>query len=146
MNLLEEKEIIRNEKIDFCHFFLIILLCGCEKKDFSIICESEYPVDGKENFSYIISNNFDEAIEVTLAVGISQYKDAEWIPLPFSQGFYEVHYNASMWSEYLGPDSQRLQEFRLCLADMVDADLTPGKYRIEKKIAFDWYYAEFELF
>ena len=73
---------------------MIILLCGCEKKDFSIICESEYPVDGKENFSYIISNNFDEAIEVTLAVGISQYKDAEWIPLPFSQGFYEVHYNA----------------------------------------------------
>ena len=59
----------------FCLFlFFIIVFCGCEKQDFSIICESEYPVDGKENFSYIISNNSDEAIEVTLAVGISQYK------------------------------------------------------------------------
>lgn len=75
------------KKIDFCHFFLIILLCGCEKQDFSIICESEYPVDGKENFSYIISNNSDEAIE----------------------------------------------------------ELTPGKYRLEKEIAFNWYYVEFEI-
>ena len=86
MNLLEEKEIIRNEKLIFV-IFLIILLCGCEKKDFSIICESEYPVDGKENFSYIISNNSDEAIE----------------------------------------------------------ELTPGKYRLEKEIAFNWYYVEFEI-
>ena len=131
----------------FCLFlFFIIVFCGCEKQDFSIICEPEYPIESSENFSYIISNNSDEGTEVTLAVGISQYTDGEWVQLPFSQEFYELHYNASMWSEYLGPDSQRLQEFRLCLADMVDADLTPGKYRIEKKIAFDWYYAEFELF
>ena len=131
----------------FCLFlFFIITFCGCEKQDFSIICEPDYPIENEENFSYIISNNSDEGIEVTLAVGISQYIDGEWVQIPFSQEFYELHYNASMWSEYLGPNSQRLQEFRLCLADMVDADLTPGKYRIEKKIAFDWYYAEFELF
>ena len=133
------------KKVIFVIFLLIILLCGCEKQDFSIICEPEYPADSKENFSYIISNNSDEGIEVTLAVGISQYKDDEWIPLPFSQEFNEVHYNASMWSEYLSPYSQRLQKFRMCLGDMVDAELTPGKYRLEKKIAFNWYYAEFEL-
>ena len=79
----------------FCLFlFFIIVFCGCEKQDFSIICEPKHPIESEENFSYIISNNSDEAIEVTLAVGISQYKDGEWIPLPFSQWFYEVHYNA----------------------------------------------------
>lgn len=133
------------KKVIFVIFLLIILLCGCEKQDFSIICEPEYPADSKENFSYIISNNSDEGIEVTLAVGISQYKNGEWVRLPFSKEFNEVHYNASMWSEYLSPYSQRLQEFRMCLGDMVDAELTPGKYRLEKKIAFNWYYAEFEL-
>lgn len=133
------------KKVIFVIFLLIILLCGCEKQDFSIIYEPEYPADSKENFSYIISNNSDEGIEVTLAVGISQYKNGEWVQLPFSKEFNEVHYNASMWSEYLSPYSQRLQEFRMCLGDMVDAELTPGKYRIEKKIAFNWYYAEFEL-
>ena len=133
------------KKVIFVIFLLIILLCGCEKQDFSIICEPEYPVDSKENFGYIISNNSDEGIEVTLAVGISQYKDGEWVQLPFSKKFNEVHYNASMWSEYLSPYSQRLQKFRMCLGDMVDAELTPGKYRLEKKIAFNWYYAEFEL-
>jgi hypothetical protein len=133
------------KKVIFVIFVLIILLCGCEKQDFSIICEPEYPADSKENFSYRISNNSDEGIEVTLAVGISQYKNGEWVQLPFSKEFNEVHYNASMWSEYLSPYSQRLQEFRMCLGDMVDAELTPGKYRLEKKIAFNWYYAEFEL-
>lgn len=133
------------KKVIFVIFLLIILLCGCEKQDFSIICEPEYLADSKENFSYIISNNSDEGIEVTLAVGISQYKNGEWVQLPFSKEFNEVHYNASMWSEYLSPYSQRLQEFCMCLGDMVDAELTPGKYRLEKKIAFNWYYAEFEL-
>ena len=133
------------KKVIFVIFVLIILLCGCEKQDFSIICEPEYPVDSKENFGYIISNNSDEGIEVTLAVNISQYKNGEWVQLPFSKKFNEVHYNSSMWSEYLSPYSQRLQEFRMCLGDIVDAELTPGKYRLEKKIAFNWYYAEFEL-
>lgn len=133
------------KKVIFVIFVLIILLCGCEKQDFSIICEPEYPVDSKENFSYIISNNSDEGIEITLAVNISQYKNGEWVQLPFSKKFNEVHYNSSMWSEYLSPYSQRLQEFRMCLGDIVDAELTPGKYRLEKKIAFNWYYAEFEL-
>ena len=133
------------KKVIFVIFLLIILLCGCEKQDFSIICEPEYPVDSKENFSYIIFNNSDEGIEITLAVNISQYKNGEWVQLPFSKKFNEVHYNSSMWSEYLSPYSQRLQEFRMCLGDIVDAELTPGKYRLEKKIAFNWYYAEFEL-
>lgn len=133
------------KKVIFVIFVLIILLCGCEKQDFSIICEPEYPIDSKENFSYIIFNNSDEGIEVTLAVNISQYKNGEWVQLPFSKKFNEVHYNSSMWSEYLSPYSQRLQEFRMCLGDIVDAELTPGKYRLEKKIAFNWYYAEFEL-
>ena len=133
------------KKVIFVIFVLIILLCGCEKQDFSIICEPEYPVDSKENFGYIISNNSDEGIEVTLAVNISQYKNGEWVQLPFSKKFNEVHYKSSMWSEYLSPYSQRLQEFRMCLGDIVDAELTPGKYRLEKKIAFNWYYAEFEL-
>ena len=133
------------KKVIFVIFVLIILLCGCEKQDFSIICEPEYPVDSKENFSYIIFNNSDEGIEITLAVNISQYKNGEWVQLPFSKKFNEVHYNSSMWSEYLSPYSQRLQEFRMCLGDIVDAELTPGKYRLEKKIAFNWYYAEFEL-
>ena len=75
------------KKLIFVIFLLIILLCGCEKQDFSIICEPEYPADSKENFSYIISNNSDEAIE----------------------------------------------------------ELTPGKYRLEKEIAFNWYYVEFEI-
>ncbi|MBQ2899077.1 MAG: hypothetical protein IJE28_04990 [Oscillospiraceae bacterium] len=125
--------------------FALLMLCGCGKQDFSIICEPEYSVDNTENFNYIIKNNSDEGMEVTLAVNISQYKDGEWVRLPFSEKYNEVHYNSSMWSEYLSPYSQRLQEFRMCLGDMVDAELTPGKYRLEKEIAFNWYYAEFEL-
>ena len=133
------------KKLFFIIFVLITVLCGCEKQDFSIICDSEYPIDDTENFSYIIANNSDEKMQVTLAVGISKYKDGKWVPLSFSDKYYEAHYNASMWSEYLYPKSQRLQEFRMCLADMVDTKLTPGRYRLEKEIAFNWYYAEFEL-
>lgn len=129
----------------FVLILALFMLYGCGKPDFSIICEEEYSVGSTENFSYIIENNSDEGIEITLAMNISQYKDGEWVRLPFSGKYNEVHYNSSMWSEYLSPYSRRLQEFRMPLADMVDAKLTPGKYRLEKEIAFNWYYAEFEL-
>lgn len=113
--------------------------------DISISCDEEYSINDERNFSYFIINNSEEDIEVTLSVGISQYKGGKWVRLPFSDKYYDIHYNAAIWSENLSAKSQRAQEFGLSLADMVDMELTPGKYRLEKQIGFSWYFAEFEV-
>ena len=90
------------KKLFFIIFVLITVLCGCEKQDFSIICDSEYPIDDTENFSYIIANNSDEKMQVTLAVGISKYKDGKWVPLSFSDIPSDLGFQLSCHSETSG--------------------------------------------
>ncbi|MBQ7874753.1 MAG: hypothetical protein IJ306_06295 [Oscillospiraceae bacterium] len=111
-----------------------------------IACDAEYSADNEGRFNYTLTNGSEEDIQVTLAVIISQYKDGKWVRLPLSEKYYDVHYNASLLSENLPAGSQLKQEFSLSLADMVGMELMPGKYRLEKQIAFNWYFAEFEIY
>ncbi len=112
----------------------------------SIICSAKYSIDSDSNFSYTVINNSKEDINVSLSVIISKYQDGRWARLPLSEKYYDAHYSASLWSENLPAGSQRTQKFCLSLADMVGIKLTPGKYRLEKQIAFNWYFAEFEIY
>ena len=113
---------------------------------FAITCKEEYSVTDKNKFGYTVINNSKEDAQITLSVIISQYKDGKWVRLPYSEEYYNIHGNAAAWSENLSSGSEQNQKFGMCLADMIDAELTPGRYRLEKEIAFDWYFAEFELY
>ena len=113
---------------------------------FAITCKKEYSVTDKNNFGYMVINNSKEDTQITLSVIISQYKDRKWVRLPYSEEYYNIHGNAAVWSENLSSGSEQNQKFGMCLADMIGTELTPGRYRLEKEIAFDWYFAEFELY
>lgn len=108
--------------------------------------KDRYSIDNDEEFSYMIINNSQNTINVTLAVIVSQYQDGQWVRLPFTDKYKEVHHNATLWAESCQANSQLEQVFRLSLVDMIDKKLTPGKYRLEKEMFFDWYFAEFELY
>lgn len=107
--------------------------------------KSQYTRGDDEAFSYMIKNNSEAGFDTTLAIIIAQYQEDKWVRLPLTKKYYELHHNASLWSESCMENSQKKQEFLLSLADMVDNNLPVGNYRLEKQIGFDWYFAEFEV-
>ena len=97
------------------------------------------------SWAITVINNSDGPLQITLHVEIAQYKDGKWNRLPFTEKYWERHPTAAMWSEGCKAGSSMEQKFLLSLLDMIDSKLSPGKYRLEKEIMFDWYFAEFEV-
>ena len=106
--------------------------------------KEKYKRVDRDKFSYLVINNSDSAINIPLYVAISQYQEDRWIRLPFTQQYDEMHYNASYLSQNCQPNNYVNQQFRLSLFDMIADELPAGKYRLEKEILFDWYFAESE--
>ncbi|MEG0900000.1 MAG: hypothetical protein RSF40_09870 [Oscillospiraceae bacterium] len=108
--------------------------------------KDKYTIDNDAEFSYMITNHSQTTINVTLAVAISQYRNGQWVKLPFTDVYNELYYNATLSTNSCNANSQLKQSFKLSLVDMIDTELTPGRYRLEKEILFDWYFTEFELY
>lgn len=108
--------------------------------------KDKYTIDNDAEFSYMITNHSQTTINVTLAVAISQYRNGQWVKLPFTNVYNELYYNATLSTNSCNANSQLKQSFKLSLVDMIDTELTPGRYRLEKEILFDWYFTEFELY
>lgn len=138
-------EILLSEGSTLTTYFEITNEVLIPKTGIFITCDTAYSINDDENFSYKIINNSKEDIQVTLSVTISRYKDGTWVRLPYSKEYNDIYHEASIWSENLSAGNERTQIFSLSLADMVGTELTPGKYRLEKQIAFNWYFAEFEV-
>ncbi len=101
--------------------------------------------DNEEPFWYFVHNDTEETIQVTLDVHIAHYESGKWVRLSPSQEYLEAHYNASLWSENCSPHTEWKGQFRLSLFDMIDTELAPGQYRLEKQILSEWYFFEFEV-
>lgn len=81
---------------------------------------------------------------IQLDIKIARYEDGQWVRLPYSKQYERV--NAHMLSITLPPYTQHEQVFPLSLNEMVKGRLKSGKYRLEKQINRDWYFAEFEVY
>ena len=95
--------------------------------------------------SYTVVNNTDQPVTVVMSVLIAKYRDGKWHRLPKSKKYDETYFYASMVSEKCPAGGTKTQEFSLSLPDMAGEKLTPEKYRLEKELSFDWYFAEFEV-
>ncbi len=107
--------------------------------------KEQYSTKDKEPFSYTITNKRQDHLSVTLGVHIARYKDGKWERLPDSRKYKEMYYWANMYSVSLNAGSTREQKFDLPLSCMVGKRLSPGKYRLEKKMLWEWYFYEFEV-
>ncbi len=106
----------------------------------------EFAIDSEEYFSYTLINNSENDLGVSLSLIISKYEDGEWVRLPIIQQYDGINYPSAIPQLLLPAGGKAEQEFWLSLADIVDAELTPGKYRMEKEIFHDWYFVEFVLY
>jgi len=112
----------------------------------SLLADKEqYSVKDDQPFTYTIINNSNEPLAVTLDIYIARYENGKWHRLPDSERYGEIYYHANMWSEKCPSGGTKKQEFSLSLPEMVGEKLSPGKYRLEKELFRDWYFAEFEV-
>lgn len=107
--------------------------------------KEQYSTKDKEPFSYTITNKRQDHLSVTLDIHIARYKDGKWDRLPDSRKYKEKYYWANMYSESMNVGRTREQKFDLPLSGMVGKRLSPGKYRLEKKMLGEWYFYEFEV-
>ncbi len=108
--------------------------------------KDRYSAESDEDFYFTVKNNSENDFGVTFGLIISRYENGEWVRLPVIGRYDDREFSELTSSEVIFANTEHEQKIYQSLAEIVDAELTPGKYRLEKELYWDWYFAEFDIY